>query len=292
MKRRLLPAALGLILFATLGAGLPAAAQAPLNKKEAEKLVKQIEKSLDEARQAGPRGQAQAAAGHLDRYAQDVERACQALVHPQLEPAEAVKLADRLDEIALASLPVLEALGTSLPAEARPALERALDASRRGHEAAVAALLDRGPAAPGARLNERQARAAMEHNDALLELAERARQRGDEPVVGRSLELYTANVAAISDAISRMAMGPLEAENVCDRVERSAGRHLSLLEALRAKLPEAGRTGVERALAASQEGRQVAATARDAIRAARLRSGSPGVRAGSARTPSAPPPKR
>jgi hypothetical protein len=86
-------------------------------------------------------------------------------------------------------------------------------------------------------------------------------------------------------------MDPLEAENICDRVERSARRQLSLLEVLRNKLPEAGRAGLERALRASRENRQVAGTALDAIRAARLRSTSPGVRAGSARTPSAPPPK-
>lgn len=250
----------------------------PLSKKEAKKILKQSEKSLDNARAANRRGDAAAAADYAARYTERMERLNRALANGTVDEGDALDVAARVDQATLKHVPVLEGVLERVLDQAKPAIERALQVSRRGHDTATEAILNRGRVSlSGGVLTDRAARAAMEKNEALLKHAQRARKRGDHATVRRSVEQYTANISSVGRAIEQGAVDESEAVSVLDRVSRNTRRHISVLEGLLGKVPEQARPAIDRALRVSQRGHQAATEALRRTPAAGVRTGRPGA---------------
>lgn len=279
MKPRLLFGAATLVLGLVLGAAPAISAQSspPLSEKDAKKLLKKSNQSLNRARKAAERGDASAAAEQAGRYTQHLERLSASLVAGNLAQDDVLAVAARVDEATLKHIPVLEGLLGTVPDQARPAIERALQVSRRGHDTATEAILRRGEVSlPEGMLTDRTARGAMERNEALLDHAERARKRGENATVRRSVDQYTANMDAIGRAIEQGAVDEAEAVSVLDRVDRNTRRHVSKLEELVGQVPEQARPAIERAIRVSQRGNQAAVEALARTPAAGIGAGRPG----------------
>jgi len=172
--------ALGAILWTSLPAAW-AQGEQPMTGKEAKKLLKSGEKSLKKAQDATARGNAPAAEESARGFATALGQVERALAQDNVRENDLVDVAARVDEATLKHIPVLEGLLTRVPEQARPAIERALSVSRRGHDTATEAILRGGELSlPGGVLTDRSARDAMSRNEALLRHAERGRRHGDD----------------------------------------------------------------------------------------------------------------
>ena len=279
MKISLLFGTTAVALLLALGAAPTtlALSNKPLSEKDTKKLLKASEKELKEARKASEQGKTEAAA-HAARFTENLDRINNALASDEVRENDALDVAARVDEATLKHIPVLEGLLETVPEQARPAIERALEASRRGHDTATEAILNHGQVSlPGGLLTDRTARQAMDKNEALLKQAERGRQRGDEAAVGRSVEQFTRNIDAVGRAIETDAVDQREAISVLDRVDRNTRRHVSVLEGLLGQVPEQARPAIERAIQASQRGQQAATQALARTPAAGVQAGRPGA---------------
>ncbi|MFQ5694689.1 MAG: hypothetical protein ACE5HB_01735 [Terriglobia bacterium] len=256
-----------------------------LTGKDAKKLAKKTDKDLKKARKANQRAQEarRDVEKYVNRYTENLERMNRALAHGNLREEDALEVAARVDEATLKHEPILEGLLETAPEQARPAVERALAASRTGHDTATEAIVNHGRVSlPDGRLDSRAAQAAMRKNDALLRHAERARKRGDNGTMRRSVDQYTANMSAVSRAIESGGVEESEALSVLDRVDRNTRRHISTLEGLLGEVPEQAQAGIQKALEASRKGNQAATAAISRTPAAGVQTG----RAGSPRRPS------
>jgi len=275
MKMQLLSATTAMALFLALGTAPAALAQngEPLTKKEAEKLLKQSEQSLKEAQSASKRGEVGQAAEHSVRYTETMDRLNSGLSASNMDDGmndhDALEVAERVDKATLKhESTILEALDR-VPDQAKPNIERALEASRRGHETATEMVLSRGQVdlSEGV-LTERGARDAMKKNEALLKHAERAQRRGDNAAVSRSVDRYAENMSSINRAIEEGRVDRSEAVSVLDRVDRDTRRHISKLEDLKGKVPEQAQPAIERSLRESTMGSRMATQSLQLSRAA------------------------
>lgn len=282
MRMRLLVGTATVALALAFGTAPTAVAQdgESLSKKEAKKLLKKSEKDLKKAREAGKHAEEarRDAEKHVIRYTENLEQLNRALSSGNLDQGDLLEVAARVDEATLKHVPVLEGLLETVPEEAKPAIERALEVSRTGHETATEAILNHGQVSlPAGLLTDQAARDAMEKNEVLLKHAERAQKRGDNAAVGRSVEQYTANIDAVSHAIEIGTVDEWEAVSVLDRVDRNTRRHLGVLEGLLGKVPEQARPDIERAIQVSQRGNRAAVEALSRTPAAGVLTGRPGA---------------
>lgn len=247
----------------------------PLSKKEAKKLLKQSKKDLKKADQASQRGEVQEAADRASRYAENMQRLNENFPTGNVDDFEALELAERVDKATLKHEATLLDVLERVPDHAKPAIERALEASRRGHDTATEAVLRRGQVDLEGILTDRATRGAMKKNEALLRQAERAQQRGDNAAVSRNVEQYAANMDRIGRAIEQGQVDEFEAVSVFDRVDRNTRRHSSKLEGLLGEVPESARPAIERALQESARGNQMATQALQRSRAAGIQAGRP-----------------
>src|SRR3990172_1117846 len=160
MKISLLFGTTAVALLLALGAAPTtlALSNKPLSEKDTKKLLKASEKELKEARKASEQGKTEAAA-HAARFTENLDRINNALASDEVRENDALDVAARVDEATLKHIPVLEGLLETVPEQARPAIERALEASRRGHDTATEAILNHGQVSlPGGLLTDRTAR--------------------------------------------------------------------------------------------------------------------------------------
>lgn len=132
----------------------------------------------------------------------------------------------------------------------------------------------------------------MSKNEALAKLTERASQRGDTTTVRRGSEQYAANSEIVARAIEDDAVADSDPVSVLDRVSTNTSRHLAVLEGVLGRVPAEARPAIERAIQASQRGRQAATTALSRTPAAGVVSGRPGSAgppAGTGGRPGGPP---
>lgn len=297
-----------ILLAGGLALGAPAAILAEdgasLSKKEAKKLLKENGKSLGRARAAARRDDPTTVTEQATRYAQNQERLNRGLAAGEVDERDALEVARRVDEATLKHIPVLQGLLGTVPEAARPAIERALQVSLTGHNAATQAILTRGQVNLPAGLTDRAARDATEKNDALLNHARRsgkhievlegllntvpasarpgieralqASQQAGQEGLNRSVDQYTANINAVGRALEEGEVDEAQAVSVFDRVDRNTRRHIGVLEGLLGKVPEQARSAIERALAASRKGNEAATAALARTRAAGVQAGRPG----------------
>lgn len=265
MKMQLLSATTAMALFLAFGTAPAALAQngEPLTKKEAEKLLKQSEQSLKEAQRASKRGEVGQAAEHSVRYTETMDRLNSGLSASNMDNGmndlEALDVAERVGEATLKHESTLLEVLERVPDQAKPAIERALEASLRGHETATEMVLNRGQVnlSEGV-LTERGARDAMKKNEALLKHAERAQKRGDNAAVSRSVDQYAENMGSINLAIEQGRIDSSAAVSVLERVDWDTQRHISKLEGLKDDAPEQALAGIDRSLEESARGHQMA----------------------------------
>ncbi len=250
-----------------------------LTKKEARKLLKQSEKDLKKTKQAGNRGDGDAAAEHASNFAENMNRLNRGLSSSHMSDHDMLDVAAKVDEATSRHEQVLMDLlaGDQLPEQARSHVEDALAASLRGHDTATQAVLNRGQFdLPNGMLTDASARSAMRKNSALVKQAERAQKRGDNATVGRSVDQFSANMGTINNAIEHGQVEQSEAISVFDRVNNNTSRHISKLEDLLGTVPEEAQAGIQRALDNSVRGRDMATQALQRSRAASIMAGRPG----------------
>ena len=275
MRRRIVSGA-SMFLLALALAGLSAVADTGrLDKGQVNSHLRASEKALKKLESAQQKNNMAEATAHARAYAQHLERAEQALAQRAVRESDVLDVADRVDEATLKHIPVLTRVLNKVPAEARPAIEHALEVSRRGHQTATQAILSRGAVEWQGRLDDRTAREAMRRNEYLVRLAERSRRRGDAATERESIERYAANMGRINDALERDWLEPGDAGTVLERVRTNTQRHLSVLERLLGQVPEQARPALERAIASSQRGHQTATQAIAARPAAGVAAGRP-----------------
>ncbi len=275
MRRRIVSGAPIVLLTLVLVVSVTSADTGRLDKGQAGKHLRASEKALKKLEAAQQKHNVAEITAHARAYAQHLERMQNALAQRAVRESDVLDVADRVDEATLKHTPVLTRVLDKVPAEARPAIERALEVSRRGHQTATEAILSRGTAEWPGRLNSRVASEAMHRNEFLVRLAERSRRRGDAATERNSIELYAANMERLADALDRGGLEPGEAGTVLERVQTSTQRHLSVLERLLDQVPEQARPALERAIANSQRGRQTATQAIAATPAAGVTAGRP-----------------
>ena len=253
MRLRLFVNTATVALVLALGTAPAALAQntQSLTKKEAKKLLKQSKKDLKKAKKAGKRGDSDAAAEHASSYAENMHRLNRGLSSSHMSGHDMLDVAAKVDEATLRHEQVLMDLlaGDKLPEQARSHVQDALAASRRGHDTATEAVLNRGQVdLPNGMLTDASARSAMRKNNALVKQAERAQKRGDNATAGRSVDQFTANMGTINNAIEHGQVEQSDAISVFDRVNNNTSRHISKLEDLLGTVPEEAQAGIQRAL--------------------------------------------
>jgi len=267
------------VALALVAGTVPGALAQPsqaLTKNEAKKLLKQSEKELKKADAASQRGENGKVAENASRYAENMQRLNESFPAGNMDDFDALEVAERVDKATLKHEATLLDVLERVPDQAKPAIERALAASRRGHDTATEAILRRGRVDLEGVLTDGAARGAMEKNEALLKQAERAQKRGDNAAVSRSVEQYAGNMDAIGGAIEQGQVDESEAVSVFDRVDRNTRRHTSKLEDLLGEVPDSARPAIERALEKSARGNQMATQALQRSRAGGAQAGRPG----------------
>ena len=283
-------AAATLALALAFGSAPGAQAQEkPLREKDAKKLLKRSDNALKDARKETQRGRSQEARRHLEQYAHNLEQVNQALARGNVKEGDELDVAKRVDEATLKHLPVLEGLLGTVPAEAVPALERALQVSLTGHDVASQAVLGNTPVNVPGFLGLGAAGDAMDKNRALLDHAERSQkhlevleslrgrlpeqalpgletavtnaQRNNEAGFDRSMRQFGANLDEVTRAIEQGRVPDFQAGHVLDTVDYNTRRQIPVLERLLGQVPEQARPAIARALQASQRGNQAAAAA-------------------------------
>jgi CBS domain-containing protein len=276
------------------------AQDSPLTEKQAKKELGLSQKALKQAEAASRRADAADLAEQARQHSQAMERLNRALANGHVRESDALDVAARVDQATLRHIPVLEGLLETAPAQAQPALLRALEASLTGHMVASQAVVNRGRPDLSGILTDRAARDAMRRNDALVENAER-NQRAIEVLTGlldtvpaqarpgieralaasqtardASVNQFGVNIGAIARAIEMDAVSESDAVSVFDRVDRNTRRHQGILEGLLGQVPHEAQQGILRALEASRKGNQAATAAIARTPAAGVASGRPG----------------
>lgn len=280
MRMRLLLGTATVALALAFGTApiVAAGSDGSLTAKEARKLLKKSEKALKKAEKAARRGDGATVAAQAQAHADAQARINAGLAQAEIEQENRIDVAARVDEATFKHIPVLEGLLETVPEQARGAIERALIESRTGHDVATQAILAEGQVDLSGRfLNDREARVAMAKNEALVRMAERARQRGDNARARQAAEVFAANSAQVAAAIERNQVDPYDAPTVFDRVSRETSRHFDVLSGLLDTVPEEARPAIERAMAASQRGHVAATAAISRTPAAGIATGRPGV---------------
>lgn len=253
----------------------------PLSNGDVKKLLKASGKSLKKAENALDQDNPGQAAEHAARYSETMATISDALARGNVREDDFLKVIERVDKATLKHEAKLTELLDKVPEQARPAIERALENSRTGHDRATEALLNRSQAELNhGMLDRRSAEATGKKNDALLKHAERAQKRGDNATVDRTVGQVVANTNTLSDAIGAGAVDNRDAEAVFDRVDRNTRRQMGKLEDLLGKVPERARPNIERAIQESARGRQSATQALQRSRAANTQAGWLGGRGG------------
>lgn len=259
-----------------LSTGLMAAAQQEkgLSKKEASKALKEAGKALGQAQKSADRGDGEATAARAREYAALLQQLGRGMGANGGDELENLDVAMRVHEATLKHIPVLEGVLAKVPDQAKPAIQRALEASLQGNTAASQAVLrNSGVEMAGQSLDDRSARAAMRKNEALVKLAEASSKRGDHATSRRAVEQYAGNISAVGNAVQSGHVNPSDAQSVYDRVSSNTMRHSSKLEELLGTVPEDARRGIETAIEASKRGHQEATAALQRSRAADMAAG-------------------
>ena len=276
MRLRLFASTATVALALALGTAPAALAQntQSLTKKEAKKLLKQSQKDLKKTKKAGNRADGDAAAEHASNFAENMNRLNRGLSSSHMSDHDMLDVAAKVDEATLRHEAKLLEVLDRVPDQAKPAIERALEQSRRGHDTATEAVLNRGQVdPPNGMLTDASTRSAMRKNNALVKQAERAQERGDNATVGRSVDQFTANMGTINNAIEHGQVEQSDAISVFDRVNNNTSRHISKLEDLLGTVPEEAQAGIQRALDNSVRGRDMATQALQRSRAAGIMAG-------------------
>jgi hypothetical protein len=149
MKHKTLLALVAVLVVASLTV-LPALAQdeAALTAKQAKKELKEAHKQLKETERAQKRGDDAAMQRHLNQYRERMQRVNQSVVNDNIDPAEAHTVLERVDAATRKHQEVLARVHERCQERGKSCegLERAMEASQRGNQAATEALA-RTPAA-------------------------------------------------------------------------------------------------------------------------------------------------
>lgn len=265
----------GILALALCVPGAFAQSSQGLSKKEAAKLLKQSKQELSAAKKAAAEQKAEEATAHAGQYTATMNRLSHGL--GRVEGKDAIEVAAKVDEATLKHTETLQEVLDKVPQQARPAIQRAMEASRNGHDAATAALLDHAAVTLPRGLDDRSARDAMEKNNQLLEHAQRAQERGDSKAVSQAVERYNQNMDRVNQALARGAVDSSDQASVLSRVDSATRRQTSVLQNLLGKVPQQARQGIEKALVMSQRGNAAATSALANTPAAGRNTGRPGT---------------
>ena len=137
-----------------------------------------------------------------------------------------------------------------VPEQGKEGIQHALDASQRGHEAALENL------SRSELLTKKQAKKTLKCAENALKNAKRGQGREDHSDMKRALEDYSHHMNKLELGLHNGNVLPDEHEDVAGVVAEATYKHTTTLEELynNAKVPEQGKEGIQRALEASQRG--------------------------------------
>ncbi|MFQ5816794.1 MAG: hypothetical protein ACE5H2_02410 [Terriglobia bacterium] len=274
------------VLFALAVVIAAPAQDLPLTEKATKKVIKAQDKLLKAAQKAQKRGDTAAVEQNVEDYAASARQLQESLASGQVADDDVPDVVERVDKATLKHVSVLEGLSTKFSCgtpDAQAAchgIERALEVSQRGHEAATAALTNHARVdLAGETLTKRSVRDAVKKNEALLRHAERAERRGDNRGVQQAVAQHARNTDQINQAIENGQVDTGEAVSVLERVDAATRKHLTVLERVHERCLERGHScqGIERALEASRHGNEAATAALARTPAGARRAGRGGT---------------
>lgn len=267
---------LGLALSLAFAAKALELGEEPLTEKQVKNMLKENKRLLERAKEAQRRGDTATVEQNVAQYTANARELNEALARGQVEEADTIDVVERVDKATLKHVSVLEGLLEKVPEQARPGIERALEVSQRGHDAATQALTSHARVELGNEaLTDRAAKAAVKKNEMLLEHAKNAQKRGDSEAVQQAVEQYTRNTEQLNQAIENGRVDAAEAVSVLERVDAATRKHQAVLEGLLGKVPEQARPGIERAMEKSRQGNIAATEALARTPAGARRTGRP-----------------
>ncbi len=107
-------------------------------------------------------------------------------------------------------------------------------------------------------LSKKQAEKTVKSAEDALKDAKRAQSRGDTPRMDRALEGYSYHMDNLERGLHDGNVLHDEHKDVALIVAEATSKHMSTLEELRAKVPDQGKAGIDRAYAVSQQGHDTA----------------------------------
>jgi hypothetical protein len=220
---------------------------------KAEKYVRYAELRLAEAKEMAEKGKPEFVDDLLKEYKDNLERGNEILKIAQQVGKNVTKVAELVAVATSIHVDVLENVLQKVPEQAKPAIERAINSSKRGNEEALNVLEKIQP--------EKAAEIHFRIAEKILAKGQEKADAGEVEDVENLIEEYEDRINK-SSRIAEVAKGlGYNTTNVEQLVAEATSTHLEILSEIHEKVPEQAKQAIEKAMDVSNKGREEAVEA-------------------------------
>ena len=217
---------------------------------KAEKHLKYAELRLAEAKEMTERGKPEYVDDLLEEYEDSLEKANEIAKIAREAGKNVSKVAEIVAIATTIHLDVLEKVYEEVPEQAKPAIERAMNSSKRGNEEALSVLEKVSP--------ERAAEVNFMIAEKMLAEVQEKIKKGEVDDIDELMEEYSSRMNKSSEIIETAKSLGKNVTNVEKLVEEATSTHLEILEDVYEEVPEQAKPAIIEALNVSTKGKEVA----------------------------------
>lgn len=220
------------------------------NERKAERAIKLSEKRLSEARASVEEEKHELSERLMEDYEKNLMKAEEIVERAQERGRNMTQVRERVAKATSRHIEVLENVLEKVPEQAKPAIQRALESSKRGQEEA----LDRiGNENPG-----KAANLSLEIAERRMNKARERIEREDIENAQKIIEDYQQKIERAKEMIEKAEEEGRDIEEIVERVSEATSRHIQTLEEVLERVPEEAKSGIENALRNSVRGQETA----------------------------------
>ncbi len=217
---------------------------------KAEKYLKYAELRLAEAKEMVNKGKPEYVDKLLEEYEDKLEKANEIARVAQQIGKNVSKVVELVAIATTVHLDVLENVHEKVPEQAKPAIERAMEFSKRGNREALNVLKNVSP--------EKAAELNFLIAEKLLAKAVEKANKGEVDDVDDLMEEYSLRINESSELVKIAKSLGKNVTNVEKLVERATSIHINVLKDVYEKVPEQAKEAIIKALNVSTKGKEVA----------------------------------
>lgn len=220
---------------------------------KAEKHVKYAELRLAEAKEMAEKGKPEFVDDLIEEYEDNLERGNEISKIAQQVGKNVTKVTELVAVSTTIHVDVLEDVLEKVPEQAKPAIQRAINSSKRGNEEALNVLEKTQP--------EKAAEIHFRIAEKILAKAQEKSDEGEIEEVEDLIEEYEERINK-SSKIAEIAKGlGNNTTNVEQLIAEATSTHLEILSKVHEKVPEQAKQAIEKAMDVSTKGREKAVEA-------------------------------